>query len=210
MQEKRRADYVVTFGAPRVVASYGSNRCPKSLQSRTRAVRIVTATTGTFGRWVDAAALLPPETNNDHNEGFCFESLSLDGYGNLLEQNNRWPNYSYDFTVNQLNGWNLHSSKSKYESYLVKAKEKIAANKKCYGKGTWCDDWGDFWGKGSCEKVCCFGAEWHITHHECKAEKAKVLPSGYWCDYFGIIRHSCGQCQKGFKYVWYKLRHECK
>lgn len=210
-KESLRADYVVTFGAPRLVMRYGTDKCPRSLQTRARAVRIVTATTKLLGNFVDAAATMPGELWHDHKEAFCFESMSLDSYGNILKQDDAWPNWSYEFVSNHaLGGWDLHWAESRYETFLLKAKEKKARGGKCYGGGTWCDDWGNFWGKGSCEKVCCHGAEWKLTHHECKAESKKCLSSGTWCDYFGILTDSCGSCcDRGHHYVWWKFRHEC-
>lgn len=40
--------------------------------------------------------------------------------------------------------------------------------------------------------------------------EVECLSSGTWCDYQGIVAKSCDSCCSGFKYVWYKLRHECK
>merc|ERR1711879_462156 len=150
-KEALRPDYVVTFGAPRVVASLGSNRCPRSLQTRKKAVRIVIAETMIGFPFVDAATLLPEPPMN-----FCFQSLQMDNHGRLMEEDHVWPNFAYLSIPNHLiNGWTLHSAEK---------------NEKCYGKGTWCDDTRGIVTMGlrpSCSK-CCNGKRNKILWDECK------------------------------------------
>lgn len=165
-KEALRPDYVVTFGAPRVVASLGSNRCPRSLQTRSKAVRIVIAeeVIGILP-FVDAATLLPEPPMN-----FCFQSLQMDNHGRLMEKNHVWPNLWYVSAINHLTvGWTLHSAEKKYEPYLLKVKEK---KEKCLGKGTWCDNTAGIstlGSKPSCNK-CCNGKRWNWwpPRDECK------------------------------------------
>merc|ERR1711879_586549 len=166
-KESLRPDYVVTFGAPRVVASLGSNRCPRSLQTRKKAVRIVIAETMIGFPFVDAATLLPEPPMN-----FCFQSLQMDNHGRLIEEDNVWPNFAYLSVPNHLiNGWTLHSSEKKYEPYLLKVKEK--KNEPCLEKGKWCDNTGGIVTLGSrpsCSK-CCNGKRINLLkfgRHECK------------------------------------------
>lgn len=204
-----RPDYVVTFGQPRLVMKFGSDRCPASLQTRQKAIRIVS----TDGAFVDAATLIPP--SRDKREAFCFESLSLDKAGNLLSRDDQWPNRSYDFKFDQLfGGWSLHSSSEKYTSWLLKVKEKIEANLPCEKAGVHCDYWGDWWGVGSCSKHCCYGAEfrWGTLQHVCKAEKEPCKEAGEWCDAPGWQTGDCGRCcNRDYGRVWLPFpRYECK
>lgn len=222
-KESLRPDYVVTFGQPRLVTRYGSDRCPRSLQTRTKAVRIVTATDGTstfmstvmlgLGKWVDAASLLPPDVNP--MEKFCFESLSLDDWGNLLEQDAAFPNWKgYVSTVNHATGgWELHFSESRYQPYLIKARDKLKDDD-CVVSET-CDNLGNFWGKGNCKEVCCHGVSWKGLYHVCKAGDS-CMKKDTWCDKFGILTESCGKCcSRSTYYKWNWLKpwesaHYCK
>jgi len=201
-----RPDYIVTFGSPRLVQTFGDNKCPKSLQSRKKAVRIATVKDA----FVDAATLVP--AINDSKEAFCFESMSLDQAGNLLDRDDQWPNWSFNWVLNAA-GWGLHDEEDKYEAWMKTAKKKVDAGKACRGEGTHCDKWGDWWGVGSCDKHCCFGAEYRWSHlrHECKAESKPCKPKGSWCDAPGWMTGDCGRCcNRDYGYVWWKFRHECK
>lgn len=199
-----RADYVVTFGAPRLVKTFGSNKCPKSLQTRNRAVRIVT----TNGAFVDAATLVPPV--NDVKEAFCFESMSLDKPGNLLPKDDQWPNWSFNYVTNVF-GWPLHDEKLAYTAWMDKAKEKAQANKPCAAAGKFCDPLGDWLGVGNCNKRCCHGSEWKTFRYVCKPESKPCKPKGSWCDAPGWNTGDCGRCcSRNYGYVWWKFRHECK
>jgi len=202
-QPTYHADYVATFGQPRLVQTFGTNKCPMSLQNENRAVRIVNADPG----FCDAAALVPAST--DPKEAFCFNSFSLDNYGNLLPKDDQWPNWSYGFVMNVF-GWSLHSM-LKYEARMEKVKAKIDASEPCLGEGTHCDKNGDYWGKGNCDKKCCFGSEWIWKHlrHECLPEEKPCVKAGAWCDVPGDYK--CGECcNRDYGYVWYKFRYECK
>lgn len=201
-------DWVVTFGAPRLVQTFGKEKCPKSLQhNRSRAARIVTTGNGMF---VDAAPLMPGSTNS--KEASCFDSFSLDKDGNLLPENDQWPNWSFNFVINGP-GWDLHSMSDKYIKWLVEAKKKVKANAPCKPAGTHCDNIGSYWGKGNCSKICCFGYEynWGSLRHECKPEEKPCKKSGEWCDQPGYRTQDCGRCcNRDYRYVFYKFRHECR
>merc|ERR1712154_27438 len=191
-KESLRPNYVVTFGAPRLVASVGSNRCPRSLQTRTKAVRIVVGET--ISNWktafvpipyVDAATMLPEPPMN-----FCFQSFQMDNHGRLMEKDNLWPNLAYVSVTNHLVGWDLHSSEKKYEPYLMKVREKKEANEPCY-KGGVCDVTGLT--MRSCRK-CCHGDEYKHLVFMCKDEPC--VGSGKRCDFSttGIFVTSCRNC----------------
>jgi len=201
-------DWVVTFGAGRLVTTFGDDKCPKSLQhNRNRAARVVTIGNGMF---CDAAPLMPGST--DPNEAHCFESFSLDKDGNLLPKNDQWPNWSFNFVVNVV-GWELHSMKDKYIKWLVKAKEKVSAGQPCRAAGTHCDNLGSFWGEGNCSKICCYGFEynWGRVRHECKPEAKPCKKKGEWCDAPGYRTQDCGRCcARDYRFNWWRLRHECK
>lgn len=205
--KRHRADYVVTFGAPRLVQTFGSDRCPKSLQTRSKAVRIVTADDGVC----DTAALQPP--SEDVNESFCFESISVDKAGALRPKDKRWPNWSYNYVTNAVPGLMIHDEETKYEAWIKTAKKKVQDNKPCYGEGTHCDNVGDWWGVGSCDKHCCHGAEYRFYHlrHECSPKKTTCKKKGEWCDAPGWMTGDCGRCcNHGYEWNWWKFRHECK
>jgi len=205
-QPAYRADYVVSFGAPRLVKTFGSNKCPMSLQTRHRAVRIVTV----GGAYVDAAALVPPV--NDSKEAFCFESMSLDKAGNLLPKDDQWPNWSYNYVTNVF-GWPLHDEKLAYTTFIDNAKKKAQANKPCSKAGKICDGLGDWIGVGNCNKRCCHGSEFKTLwlSYVCKPETKPCKPKGSWCDAPGWNTGDCGRCcNRDYGYVWWKLRHECK
>jgi len=207
--ETYRPDYIVTFGSPRLVNTFGDNRCPKSLQSRERAVRIATIQSELTFSYVDAATLVP--ANPDKNEAFCFESMSLDKAGNLLPKNQQWPNWSFNWALNAP-GWLLHDEQTRYEAWMKKAKSKAQAGKACSGEGKYCDKWGDWLGVGNCDKNCCFGSEhslWPLGY-KCKAESKPCMGKGKWCDVNGWIARKCGECCNSYGYVWWKFRHECK
>jgi len=209
-QPTYHADYIATFGQPRLVQTFGTNKCPKSLQSRTRAVRIVNADPDKC----DAAALVPASA--DPKEAFCFESFSLDGHGNFLPKDDQWPNWSYGFGFNVI-GWGLHPMKDKYLARMEKVKAKIDASEPCLEEGTHCDKNGDYWGKGSCDKKCCHGSEynWSRLRHECIAKERPCIEAGWRCDIQAVfdpkVKNPCASCcNRDYAFIWYKLRHECK
>lgn len=207
--ETYRPDYIVTFGAPRLVQTFRNDKCPRSLQSRDRAVRIATIQSENLLSYVDAATLVP--ANSDKNEAFCFESMSLDKAGNLIPKNHQWPNYSFNFVLNAP-GWLLHDEETRYEAWMKKAKAKAQAGKACAGEGKYCDKWGDWLGIGNCDKNCCFGSEhslWPLGY-KCKAESKPCMSKGTWCDRNGWIRRKCSECCNGYGYVWWKWRDDCK
>jgi len=204
-----RPDYIVTFGSPRLVQTFGSDKCPRSLQSRNKAVRIATIQSEATLSYVDAATLVP--ANADKNEVFCFESMSLDKAGNLIPKNQKWPNWSFNFVLNAP-GWLLHDEQSRYEAWMKKAKEKAQAGKACAGEGKYCDKWGDWLGIGNCDKRCCFGSEHSFLPlgYKCKAESKPCMTKGTWCDTNGWIRRKCSECCNGYAWNWWKWRHDCK
>jgi len=209
-QSTYHADYIATFGQPRLVQTFGSKKCPLSLQSRTRAVRIVNADPDKC----DAAALVPG--SNDPNEASCFESFSLDNHGNLLPKDDQWPNWSYGFAFNVI-GWGLHSMAHQYVPRMEKVKAKIDASEPCLEEGTHCDKNGDYWGKGSCDKKCCHGSEynWARLRHECIAEERPCIKAGGRCEVQGALnpkfKYPCASCcNRNYAYNWLLLRHECK
>lgn len=210
-QPTYHADYIATFGQPRLVQTFGTNKCPKSLQSRTRAVRIVNVDPD----MCDAAALVP--ASNDPKEAHCFESFSLDAHGNLLPKDDQWPNWSYGFGFNVI-GWGLHSMKGKYLARMEKVKAKIEASDSCLEEGTHCDAGsGDYWGKGNCSKKCCYGFEynWARFRHECIAEERPCIEAGGRCDVQAALqpefKNSCAACcNRDYRWIWWMLRHECK
>lgn len=201
-----RPDYVVTFGQPRLVMKFGRDKCPKSLQTREKAVRIVTID----GPLCDAATLVP--FSSDKKESFCFESFSLDKAGNLLPEDDHWPNRSYKFMDTELaGGWLLHSSSNKYTKWLMGVRKKVEENKPCVEAGTRCDYFTDYWGVGSCSKNCCHGAEfrWGSLSHVCKAETQPCKEAGEWCDAPGWKTGDCGRCcNRDYRFVL--VGHKCK